>query len=615
MVNDVNLAKIYDCVAKGQTLTTKCLNEFGFNSVDLTNLVKDGTLVRVKRGQYELPKTTDLYTLAKELLENDQKDEAIEIFKKCIQSNPDNFDAYLELMLIYIKDENFNEVFVYFEYLYSMDNDSIRRNCKFYLYLLNEITELPVKYRNLVINSNYSDFMVLDNASTISLNNKIRLSCYNRKFGLASMQLNRRLNELDEISVNDQVIYELLDRIINPNIINRNDIVKMIRERKYEDIIEGLRKKSNICGLDRSETYILVLAEDLLNILVTGKIPSIGKGVADNIFSAIDIKNYELALTFSNAKGSINMLLEDIIDEIRIIKEDNEIKNTVNGLDEEAINGIATTVERLKAKLNPTDVFADFISSIINGNLDRAFNVLEDYLYSIDKIEYEFLIIDLVKICLKTGDYNFTEPYHILMAISRDEYQYNLSNYIEKFYQKLIAKDFDCAKIYLDIISKSYKLNQECIFVVELEQILKHDEQVESERQRIAKEKDATLEEPKIVRNAIAKEKGQYYGIECVPKIAELVSNGSKIDDAMLLFSLSSEEKSLVYLIFAREYYSLGYDMMGDQLMKKVSKSKNKTKRVTSLFNEIIRNKRFYANRVAAKDKCLIFTNEKNISS
>lgn len=54
MINTINLNKINEYVLAGKTLTTKALNEMGFVSNDLTKLVKDGTLIRIKHGIYEL---------------------------------------------------------------------------------------------------------------------------------------------------------------------------------------------------------------------------------------------------------------------------------------------------------------------------------------------------------------------------------------------------------------------------------------------------------------------------------------------------------------------------------------------------------------------------------
>ena len=71
---------------------------------------------------------------------------------------------------------------------------------------------------------------------------------------------------------------------------------------------------------------------------------------------------------------------------------------------------------------------------------------------------------------------------------------------------------------------------------------------------------------------------------------------------------LNDEQKAIATLVLARESYAQENYTMGDQYLKKVEKSKNKTKFVTSLFEEIQKNKRFYKNRVDENHKPLVLT-------
>ena len=54
MIDDEKLNRLYNGVLEGVELTTKKLNEYGFNSKELTELVQNGTLERVQRGVYTL---------------------------------------------------------------------------------------------------------------------------------------------------------------------------------------------------------------------------------------------------------------------------------------------------------------------------------------------------------------------------------------------------------------------------------------------------------------------------------------------------------------------------------------------------------------------------------
>ena len=56
------------------------------------------------------------------------------------------------------------------------------------------------------------------------------------------------------------------------------------------------------------------------------------------------------------------------------------------------------------------------------------------------------------------------------------------------------------------------------------------------------------------------------------------------IDDACLNLGLDDEQKSIIALIFAKEYYAQEIYTIGDQYLKKVERIKNKSKFANSLF-------------------------------
>ena len=99
-----------------------------------------------------------------------------------------------------------------------------------------------------------------------------------------------------------------------------------------------------------------------------------------------------------------------------------------------------------------------------------------------------------------------------------------------------------------------------------------------------------------------------YYGIEQVEDIAELVCSGMTIEDACLSMGLNEEERSTIELIFAREYYAQENYKMGDQYLKKVERTKDKSKFIKNLMEEIRKSKKFYKNRVRENDKHLVLT-------
>ena len=65
MVNVEKLDMLYDKVIDGDELTTKKLNELGFNSKDIKDLIEQGILERVKRGYYSFKAVNNLFYYGK----------------------------------------------------------------------------------------------------------------------------------------------------------------------------------------------------------------------------------------------------------------------------------------------------------------------------------------------------------------------------------------------------------------------------------------------------------------------------------------------------------------------------------------------------------------------
>ena len=80
------------------------------------------------------------------------------------------------------------------------------------------------------------------------------------------------------------------------------------------------------------------------------------------------------------------------------------------------------------------------------------------------------------------------------------------------------------------------------------------------------------------------------------------------VETACQELGMTDEQIDTIRLIFAREFYTQGNYEKGDQFLKNVEKSKNKTKFTSKLFDEVRRNKRFYINRPSEKPQQLVLT-------
>ena len=73
------------------------------------------------------------------------------------------------------------------------------------------------------------------------------------------------------------------------------------------------------------------------------------------------------------------------------------------------------------------------------------------------------------------------------------------------------------------------------------------------------------------------------------------------INEAKKKLGINNSQVLLIKLIYARDYFSEGMETLGNEMLKEVEKSKEKTNTVIALLNEIRRNKKFYKNRTDIK--------------
>ena len=191
MINSNNLNKLYTAVTNGEELTTKSLNEMGFNSKDLKELVDSKKLDRVKRGFYEFKDDNELFFFGKRLLREKRYEEADECFKRCIEINPNHNGACFQLFVKYIKEKNYEQAFEYFKKLGNSENQFYNIDYNYYLFLLNIITEVPDEYKEFVKSIQMEDIRVrTDDKRFIdaSQQNRLRYAAYQRKLPYALQQ-------------------------------------------------------------------------------------------------------------------------------------------------------------------------------------------------------------------------------------------------------------------------------------------------------------------------------------------------------------------------------------------------------------------------------------------
>ncbi len=497
MINEENLNKMYNGLIDEKELTTKELNNYGFNSKDLTDLINDGVLERVKRGYYSFLSIDDLFYYGKKLIASKEYDKATVCFKKCYELDSNHLGACFQLFLRAIQSKEYSKAFTYFDRFYNSNNKYYNNDSNFYLYLLSMITDIPEKYIEIAKNLQLEDIRVDFNDKRfkdVYFQNKVRISALNQSFIFAFKQLNELIKQNGKLSSQDIVINTLLFQAIKIQTDEKNKINNLIREKKYKEIIFYLKEVQKKHNLSVKNEYILLLAREISKLEETGIIPKKEVISTKKLFEAVNGKNFELALSLSKdyiEKNNIDpddnaifMLLKDITELIKFktnkSKEQPIVTSTVKNI--EPVTTIDTT-NNITFQVNSTPItsnitFATVVGYLMQQDLDNSFKSLKEYLSIINKSEWEFLIIDLIKISLIEKDIAFSKPMITLTYLSKEKFTFDISEYIQDFYETLAQNRFTEARIYLDIISNSNKLCQSCILTDNLEQVLNTTEKM-----------------------------------------------------------------------------------------------------------------------------------------
>jgi len=480
MIKEEKLTKLYDAVLAKETLTTKKLNEYGFTSKDLNDLIQEGIIERTKRGLYSLKSVEELFYYGKKLIAEKERDKASLCFERCFELDPTHLGSCFQLFCRSVQKEDYHRAIELYEYLLQFENEYYKRDGNYYIYLLNIITELPEKYQLYAKGLEFNDIKIPSTDKRyrdIRLHNQVRTCVLEGSFPHALKKFNQIIYNKAKLTVQDIIVKSLLLQAVNVESISKKTVVSLIKEKKYDEVVTYLSNKKDRHKLSKSEEYNLKLAKQFITIQSFSKVPQRTSSQAENIFEAIDTNNYDIALelcneynnrnNISNDNNATNLLLNDICVLINTLSKPKQAEEPK----EENQKTVGTNIQ-------PVITFSSIVSYLLQNDLDNAFLSLNSYMKSIGKDDYEFIIIDLIKISLLEKDLAFTKPMITLTQMSRENYSLDISNYIQDFYVTLSQNKFEEARIYLDIISKANKLDQDYIMTDNLYQALEKSEKI-----------------------------------------------------------------------------------------------------------------------------------------
>lgn len=406
MIKTINLNKMYDEFIDNDILTAEKLIECGFEFNDIIKLIKNDYLIQLGNNNYTLKKVEDLYLYGNKLIKVDEH-KARKCFEKCYELEPNNKDACFQLFFYSIKDKKYEKAFEYLKVMLKNSDEYEIKDNNLYLYLLNVIIELPKEYKRKAKNITFCDVRLLDDDiryDDVMAQNYVRNIALDNKFFYAVEKL-RETTTFFEFTFRDKILKMLLFEAGDIEKLRKNKVLELVKNRKYDELILHYKKLQQRCNLKKNDKYILDLVREIINVENTLELPIKVKANTNTLFEAIRTKNYRRALSLSeeyitdNNLSSITfyLLLSDLCEKMSVIS----ILNAI-------FEGMAKYVEN-----------KDYVSLVKR---------VKNYLESIDKKEYEDLVIDYIKLDLYENNLGFNKTIKLLYRIITN------SNNLDKSY-------------------------------------------------------------------------------------------------------------------------------------------------------------------------------------
>lgn len=443
MITDEKLHKVYDKATEENIFKTKELLEMGFTSNDLTKLVKDKVLSRVKRGEYILIDIESLFYYGKKAIQEKEYGKANAIFTACHKINPKHERTLFQLFLNSINNEEYEESLKYLDQLMRISTECYQKDYNVYLVLLDHLIFLPNNYHNYISGLNYEDLEVSPTDKRIEdkeYQNKIRRAIFDNQNALA-LELLLVKNE-DSSKIHNIAIRVLLYKIMKKQKIILEKAIDLIRNDKYEELVILLSVENKSENLNFILQSILAIAKDILKIKETKEVFPINNIYTNNIIRAIEYHNYALALSLSQKRNNsknisdsndaLTLILKAIMREIKQVENQNKLPNK--------------------------SLIVEIESNILNRDMSAALESIKTFLASINKSEYEHLAVLLTKLCLLRKGKKFNLIIDFLNGLRNEEIILNSKDIIKEYETSKKNNNFEKANLLFEIIKELEKL-------------------------------------------------------------------------------------------------------------------------------------------------------------
>lgn len=559
---EYKLKELFNAVINNKKLTYYLLKDLGFSKQEIAELRDNNYIKNDKNDSYKFIAVDELLKYGYELTHTDKALSRICI-TRCYKLDPKHKETNLYLLRRNISKKKYFSCIKHVEALLNCDDQIYKSTAKLYLVLLSTLIKLP---KDLIALSNNIELNEL--VFEQSLPNELNMQ---RSVAAAILDGHNPhalsiLNDLIRIGNIDMfkafTLRELLNATIDNNNLTNGKLLEMIKRNDFTSALSLLKKEQSKHMLTDKNKSILLLLEDALNISKGIMLPESLIEKTDSFEVAIECSNYELALSlFKKYALKRNLNLEnDIRYQLLIYICNHTLKSK---------NNITASTNQISK-----DMLSILLEHLGKHDLKSAFRVLREYLDLINKREYEYLIIDLIKISILTNDITYANPLLVIIDIDKEDFKLDVNTCINCYYDAVSSGNMAVSALYFDIIKNTKDVTKDQISSIKM----------------FLEENDLSA-----VNQAIDNDKSSYYGVKKFDELNKVICNSKySLELICKQMGLADEDIDKIRLIYAREFYKQGNYVKGDMFLSAYEASPYKTYYTASIHNQIKRNREMY---------------------
>lgn len=454
---------LIEAVIAREELKTQKLYELGYKKGKIKEFIDKKILIRIKRGTYQFNDPKLLHKYYRYLIRKKDYVKASACIHMAQKLDPSNVTFNFLCFVDEVVNRNYSEAFDYLKLFLTPANPNYYRDNLTYLYLLDQLMDLPKEYKDLLRGFRYENLVVLSidqRYQDPAWENKLRKYIFKKAFRTAAKHINCAINDANKkIGFRELAINEMLYDICDFQRANDQKLAMLIAKKDYNEAISFLEELKLQGRTSRNQTYALKLLYKLVEITELQIIPEVADYGNKKFYRAIDANDFSNALYsvyyVSDNTNYLQALLTTIVDLI------------------EKIKGKTESIKTSICKPSMDEV----IKLLLNQEYGAAYTILKWYMYNLGNEKYFFLIKNLLRLSLLEHDLAFIKPMSVIIQIKYSTFVFSTTEYVRGFYSAISCSDINRAKIFLDIIRESRGLDDEICYIDELEKSLQELEQ------------------------------------------------------------------------------------------------------------------------------------------